>query len=289
MKTSLFSRTDVLVGLAAISIGAIGFVIYWQYTPEVDSQPSSAPVYSIDMTSGQAIPLTTKVKNPAGISYLADSDTFLISTDDRVVAEVSSDFKTVLSSMTVDANPLKIGDTEGVVYLGNGEAAAIGETGAVVMLKRDKGNWIEVDRFPISTFKKGTQLGSAAFDPQSRTLYSAQKKNGKVLYKINLDSRESEAIPMQLDIKLHEKSGRSWNEFYVAGLQFHEGKLYGVSESFSSILTITTSGLVENITGVSNINESSGITVREGVFTLLGDAENYLPVPPIYIIDEGGI
>lgn len=288
MKT-LSVRFVALVGLAVVTTAAFGFYIYWQYIPEVDSQPSSAPVHLINMTSGQSKALTTQIKNPAGISYLYDSDTFLISTDNRVVAEITSDFATVLSSMTVSTMPQKIGDTEGVTYLGNGEAAVIGENGVVVILKRAEGNWIEMDRFPISVFKAGTQLGSAAFDPGTRTLFSAQKKGGKVLYKIDIDSRHAEVIPMKLDTKFQEKKNRTWKEFYVAGLQFYEGKLYGVSESFSSVLTITTSGFVENITGVANINESSGITVRDGVFILVGDAENYLPIPPIYIIDKSGI
>lgn len=95
---SLSKRSTLLASLAVVTIVAIGSFTYWQYTPEVDIQSSSAPVQIINMTSGKATPLTTQVKNPSGITYLSDSDTYLISTDNRVVAEVSSDDDSTVES-----------------------------------------------------------------------------------------------------------------------------------------------------------------------------------------------
>lgn len=147
-RPKFLNTKNIATSIAAITAVAVGAFIYWQYTPEVDIQPSNAPVHSMNMTSGKAIPLTAQIKNPAGITYLPDTDTYLISTDNRVVAEVTRDFSTVLSSMVVSAKPLNTGDTEGVTYLGDGEVAVLGENGVVVLLKRSEENWKETDRFP---------------------------------------------------------------------------------------------------------------------------------------------
>lgn len=269
----------------AIGVAVAGFII-WDYLPEVDSDPSNAPVEIISMVSASAVPFTPVVANPAGIAFMPDSGTYLVSTDDRVIAEVQADFSTVLSSITLANNPHSIGDTEGVTYLGNGKAAAVGENGVIVLLERNGAVWEETERFPITGFKNGTQLGSAAYDPATDTIYSAQKKGDKILYKIDLNSRTAAAAPMRLGSAIKERSDRSWQEFTIAGMHFHNGRLYAISEAFSSLLVVSADGIVEDVIGLRGINESSGITLRNGVLTLIGDAESYMPDPPIYFIDK---
>ena len=88
---------------------------------------------------------------------------------------------------------------------------------------------------------------------------------------------------------VRERSNRKWQELTIAGLQFHQGRLYGISEAFSSLLVVDLDGSVDAVLGLNGINESSGITVRDDVLTLVGDAEGYLPPPPIYLLDPSAI
>lgn len=265
---------------------AVGGLLIWDRIPEVDPDPANGPVANIGFVSASQRPLTTEVRNPAGIAYVSDSQTYLVSTDDREFMEITSDFSKVISSMTLPVSPNSIGDTEGVAYLGNGEAVAIAENGVVVVLARHNDGWAEEIRFPIVGFEVGSLLGSATYDPTERILYTAQKTGGKRLYRIDLSEQTSTVVEMRLASHLSEKSERSWSEFTVAGLQFADGHLYGISEAFSSLLTISTAGTVEAIHGLKNINESSGITIRDGVLTLIGDAEGYLPDPPVYLFNK---
>jgi uncharacterized protein YjiK len=278
----------LLSGLTAIAL-CYGAFWVWDHIPEVDPDPANSPIENMSMIKGKSVPLTQAVADPAGIVFLPDSETYLVSTDGRELIELSADFLTVLSAITLPASPFGIGDTEGVTYLGNGKAAVIGETGVVLLMSRDGKGWKETERFPITGFKAGSQLGSATYDPATQTLYTAQKKGEKILYKININDRTVEVFSMTLSSDVQERSGRKWQELTIAGLQFHKGRLYGISEAFSSLLVIDPNGSVDTVLGLTGINESSGITVKDGVLTLVGDAEGYLPPPPIYLLDPSAI
>lgn len=272
-------------GVAVVGIVLFGYLII-DRIPEVDPDPANAPIEQMVMVEAKQVPLTTVVANPAGIVFLPDSNTYLVSTDDRAIFELTADFSSVISSRTIPNSPHDIGDTEGITYLGNDQGAAIGENGVIILIRRNGKEWKEAIRIPIPGFKSGTQLGSATYDPVTGTIYTAQKKGEKTLYKIDMKNRTAETLPMSLGSTVKERLNRKWQEFTIAGLQIYNGRLYAISEAFSSLLVINTEGVVEEVIGLTGINESSGITVRDGVLTLIGDAEGYLPEPPIYLIDK---
>ncbi len=283
------TKKAIQLSMLALFIGLGAGYYYLQYVPEVDSNYHNAPVTGVSVKPiEQILPFTPLIKNPAGISYVKETDTFLVSTDDRVFSEVSADFKRVLFTTTLTNSPLSIGDTEGVTYLGKGKAALIGENGVVILVARSgKINWLETERFSIEGFNTNTQLGSAAYDAVNQIIYTAQKKGeAKVLYAIDIANRSVSVTDLKLADKFIEKSNRSWDEFYIAGLTFNKGKLYAISEAFSAMLTIDTDGTVSAITGLAGIQESAGITLKENKFYFIGDAENYLPEPPVYVLKD---
>lgn len=281
MKLSIPKTIGTVALLSAAAFGA--FIIY-DRIPEVDPIPANGPLAELQTLEGSTVPFDAAVRNPAGIAWMADSGTFLISTDNRVVAEVTADYGTVLTQITLPSNPLGTGDTEGVAYLGDGVAAAIGERGVVVMLQRIDNGWEETERYAIAGMVAGTQLGSAAYDPATNTLFTAQKTGQKRLYVINLDTRDVQIVDMALSPDVAVIEGRDWAEFSIAGMGFADGALFANSEAFSSLLTIQTDGEVTAIHGINNINEASGLTVRDEQIVLVGDAESYLPTPPIYLV-----
>lgn len=283
-----FTISKTLASVAAICVVAFGGYTIYDRIPEVDPVPSNGPLATLPMLEGSNTPFGAAVRNPAGITWMADSGTYLVSTDNRVIAEVSVDFGTVLSQMTVSSKPLGTGDTEGVAYLGNNRAAAIGERGVVILLQRSATGWEETERFAIKGMVAGTQLGSGAYDPKTNTLFTAQKKGEKRLYRINLDTQDAEVIDMTLASDLTLAAGRDWSEFTIAGLGFSDGQLLANSEAFSSVLTIQTSGEISAVHGINNINEAAGLTIRNDQIVLVGDAESYLPTPPIYLIARDG-
>ena len=278
------SITKTLGAAALLSASAFGAFTIYDRIPEVDPIPTNGPLAQLQTMEGNSVPFEAAVRNPAGITWMADSGTYLVSTDNRVVAEVSADYSLILSQITLPANPLGTGDTEGVAYLGNGNAAVIGERGVVILLQRADSGWEETERFSIDGMVAGTQLGSAAYDPATNTLFTAQKAGEKRLYRINLDTHQVDVIDMALSPDLMVADGRDWTEFTIAGLGFAHGELLANSEAFSSVLTIQTSGEVTAIHGITDINEASGLTFHGDQVVLVGDAESYLPEPPIYLV-----
>ncbi|KAG1650447.1 GTPase Der [Nymphon striatum] len=256
---------------------------------QVDPVPTNGPMKTLQTLEGRSTEFGAAVKDPAGITWMADSGTYLISTDNRVLAEVSADYSKVLSHITLPSSPLGTGDTEGVAYLGNNRAAVVGERGVVLLIQRINDGWEEKERFTIDGMVPRTQLGSAAYDPATNTLFTAQKKGAKRLYRIDLNTKQVEILDMSLSPELSVVEGRDWSEFSIAGLAFADGKLFANSEPFSSLLTISLNGQVNAVHGINNINETSGITVRDNQIVFVGDAEAYLPDPPIYLVPPPGI
>ncbi len=97
------SISKTLASVALLGIGAVGAFVIYDRIPEVDPIPTNGPMAALQLKEGRSIPFGAAVPNPAGITWMADSATYLISTDDRVVAEVSADFGTVLSQITLPA------------------------------------------------------------------------------------------------------------------------------------------------------------------------------------------
>ncbi len=278
----------ILIALSVIPLILGGAYYILQYLPEVDPSPKNGPVAELAVASAtDRQPLTTAIRNPAGLAFIGETGTWLVTTDDRVFAELAADFGSVISQVTLAHNPLGAGDTEGVAYLGGGRAVVTGENGVVIAMQRNGDGWRETGRFAIGGFEAGTQLGSAAYNPLTDTLYTAQKKGAKLLYAIDLATRTVSVRPMKLAHGLAERPGRKWSEFTIAGLTFHDGRLYAISEAYSSLLAIETDGIVSGVVGLDNINESAGISISDNSFKLIGDAENYLPDPPIYIVKTG--
>lgn len=127
-----------LITTTLIGTGIIGAIIADDYIPKEDPNPENGPLLSVQMLEGRSTFFGAAILNPAGITWMPDSGTYLISTDDRLLAEISGDYSTVLSQMTLPNSPLGIGDTEGVAYLGHNRAAVIGECGVVIIIQRNK-------------------------------------------------------------------------------------------------------------------------------------------------------
>jgi len=222
------NATKIAAITTAVGLGAFGAYTIYDRIPEVDPAPANAPIANLQILQGHSVAFDAAVVNPAGITWMADSGTYLISTDNRVVAEVSADYKFVLSEMTVTKRPIATGDTEGVAYLGDGRAAVVGERGVIVIIERTGDGWAETDRFAMDGMVASTQLGSAAYDATTNTLYTAQKTGEKRLYAIDLESRAVEVTDMTLAANLDVAEGAN-------------------GEAFSAVLEIQTNGVVTDV------------------------------------------
>ena len=144
-------KKNALLTVALVGVSLTAFLIL-DRIPEVDPDPANAPIEHMAMVGAMQRPLTEAVINPAGIVFLPDSKTYLVSTDDQNFIELSEDFSFVISSTSIPNRPHAIGDTEGVTYLRNDRAAVVGENGVVILMTRNKEGWEEQERFPIPGF-----------------------------------------------------------------------------------------------------------------------------------------
>lgn len=262
-----------------ILITVTGAIYYFFFKPEVDSVAQNAPLNSKIVTIEEKIELVSEINAPSGIAYDDEHERFLVITDDYRFFVLNADLNEVLFESTFQDGVEK----EGITYLGDDQAVILAENGTVVFME-DKGdnNWVEGTR---TSFTPSGPLGSAAYDPLNQHIYTANKKGEKLIYKLDRQGNLIESFPLHLSEQI--TANRAYHlttDYTVAGMTYRDGHLYLFSEAYSTIFKLdVASKEVKEVFGVQNMLESAGITAKDhNTFYLIGDAEYYLPRPPIY-------
>ena len=178
------------------------------------------------------------------------------------------------------------GDLEGIAYIGNNEIAIISEIGTVYYFKENNDGWKEIRRVSIFNGNSKHKLGSLAYDPVRKQLYSAEKEGKKIIYQISRKGKLLNHFEFSTG-EIDSKRDFDMNKDYtIAGMTFGNQHLYIFSEAYSTIFKYSPeTRQVISVYGVKNIHESSGITLKRGTAYIVGDFESYLPAPSFYKVD----
>ena len=95
------NRIKTAAVTAAVAVTAFGAYSVCDRIPKVDPGPANASIANLQILQGSSTAFDAAVKKPAGIAWMADSATYLGSTDNRVAAEISADYSNVLSEITI--------------------------------------------------------------------------------------------------------------------------------------------------------------------------------------------
>ncbi len=273
----------IFLGIVVISLG----LFYTLTKKELDDRAVNGPFISeIIQKTNETKQLTDILA--AGISWDYDNDRFFVSTDQphelfsNGIASFyifNKSFEKVLYSMDLKTD----GDLEGITYIGNNELAIISEIGTLYFLKEKNKQW-ELTK-TISLPKGDTQykLASLAYDSKNKYLYTAQKEGKKIMYKMDRDGKILDSFTLKVQNNTDNEKLSIDDDYTISGMTFNKGHLYVFSEAYSTIFKYNPNTKhVDNIYGVSNIHESSGITIKKGNMYLVGDFESYLPKPSFY-------
>lgn len=274
---SRFTQIVVFITLLVVTSA----IYYLFFKVEVDSVAQNAPLNSKLVSVEQKIDLIEGINAPSGIAYDEQHERFLVITDDYHFFVLNTELNEILFQHKFQDRIEK----EGITYLGDHQAVILAENGTLVFME-DSGdnNWRERERV---SFTPSGMLGSAAYDSVNQHIYTANKRGEKLIYKLDREGNLIERFPLHIAEPI--TANRAYdltNDYTIAGMTYRDGQLYLFSEAYSTVFQLDVgSQEVTEVFGVQNMLESAGITAKdEHTFYVIGDAEYYLPRPPIYVV-----
>jgi len=276
-------KKNILLGIIFISM----LTFYMLTKKELDDKAVNGPFIS------KIIQKTNETKQivdilAAGISWDWDNNRFFVSTDQphelfhngtASFYIFNESFEKVLYKMDLKTD----GDLEGITYLGNNEIAIISEVGTLYFLKEKNKQWELTKTISLPRRNHPYKVSSLAYDSQNKYLYTAQKEGEKIVYLMNRDGKLLDSFNLEVQENTPNKTASIDDDYTISGMTYNEDYLYIFSEAYSTIFKFNpNTKQVDNIYGIENIHESSGITIKKGNIYLVGDFESYLPSPSFY-------
>jgi len=270
------------------SIVAFGLVLFILFTPQgvhfygevlfadrdtEAHEPTDYPTLIGEAKIARTLPLPAAIAQPSGIDYDEANDRFLVVTDQAEIFEVSADFRTVISSKVMSAQPLffRQGTIESADY-SEGQLYVSGDSGELQTWSREDNGWSRT-----KTVAAPSDLGAEgmAVHPDTGRIYVGEDDAIHVLDK---DGKFSKTLKLEAETK----PGRSLSEYSIAGLDFHGETLYAVTEYHSAILAIDPdSGAIEDSWALHGITEGAGLVVTDDTFYVVVDHELTEPRPGV--------
>lgn len=265
--------------------------------------PAAGPLASANFVGPiSGIEMPPQIEQPSGIAFDSRARHWVVSTDQAELFVLDELMSRVLSRRVVLKRPpyFRQGRLEAVAFLAgdrpsDDRLALTGEIGSIEIWRRQPGGstsqWIRDSSLPLDPALADIEASALAFDPAAGELFIASSESsvltvvdrqGSVLRRMDLDSTElwpPGAI----------KAGRQVDELWLSGLSFSQGKLWAVSENYTTLFQLDPrSGRVLELWSLPELGEASDLALLEGSATFTLDHNWDDPRPTFRRIEVPG-
>ena len=263
----------------------------------VEADPAAGPFTALPaLTVKQQRRLGVSLDGtPTDLAYDAGTDRFLVTTRHGIYITDGAMGRVLRYTIIDPGYSVDLGRFAGAAFLDSQTVMAVGENKSYVVLRENdkadaKANFRyfleSFDRFDeVSRSRFGTIRArmmytmSTAFDPAGTSIYTITVPNEKV-------KRFVVSRFLQRDMTLSEEftpsfaagaspalqGKRSLDELYVTGAAIADGRLYGVSAAYSTIVAIDlASHEIAGAWAVPGLRRPIGLAVKGGEFHILGE------------------
>ncbi len=228
-----------------------------------------------------AYALPPQIDLPSGMTYLEADRAFAIVTDQAKLFVVSDDFTTVRSVTALVGGLLvtRQGLMEAVGIVDGQRIAVSGETGRIdVWRKGTEAEFSPEAMIELSGYAGGGEFSGIAYNPQTGEFYLCSDETLAITV-ADSTGRVLRELIFEDDLRERLKPGRSLSEYEFSGLDYADGQLFAVSETYNTLFIINSGqGLVRAL-GIQNGGQISAIAVRDGTAYLPLD-HNYVDERP---------
>ena len=242
------------------------------------TDPASGPVELSEFTTAvAAYALPSQIDQPSGMTYLEADRAFAIVTDQAELFVVSEDFTTVLSTTALAGGLLVMrqGLMEAAGRIDGQRIAVSGETGRIdIWRKGTEPGFSPEAAVELSGYAGEGEFSGIAHNPQTGEYYLSSDETLTIAV-ADATGRLLRELSFEDDLRGRLKPGRSLSEYELSGLDYVDGRLFAVSETFNTLFIIDPEhGLVRTL-GIENGGQISAIAVR--------DRTAYLPLDHNYV------
>ena len=264
----------------------LGVYILLDYFGDDDSgivtNPASGPLELSEFTTAvAAYMLPPQIDQPSGMTYLEADRAFAIVTDQAELFVVSDDFTTVRSAAALAGGLLvtRQGLMEAAASIDGQRIAVSGETGRIdVWRKGAEPGFSPEATIELSGFAGEGEFSGIARNPQTGEYYLSSDETLTITV-FDATGRLLRELTFEDDLRGRLKPGRSLSEYELSGLDYADGRLFAVSETYNTLFIIDPEhGLVRTL-GIENGGQISAIAVRDGTAYLPLD-HNYVDERP---------
>lgn len=246
-----------------------------QNDEEINPDPSAGPATLTRLLQPTAtISLPAEVVQPSGIAYDVLSDSLLVNTDQAEFFALSPDLVDIRYSFDVPG--FTQGAIEDIHMIGPGRAAVVSESASYVPFEFDGTTWNARELVQVDGVDE--EVSAIGHNEMTNQLaFIAESGPGKTLISTTLAG-----APVQ-DIAIDTRAVGIDNldDYTVAGITYHDGLFYVLSEQYSTVFTMTTAGVVTAAYGLDDAVEPTGLTVFDGSLWVVFDHEDSEPTPPV--------
>ena len=225
----------------------------------------------VDLTKPitRTIELPAAVKQPSGIDFDEEKNTFFLVTDQAEIMELSEGFEQISSSVTISNKPLlfRQGSIESIdchenkMYIG-------GDLGVIEIWEKTIDGYRKTGKInPQNKQGVNVEAEALAINPNNGNIYIGKESTIAVM------NQKGELVA-EFPLQIAAKNNRSASEYLIAGMDFHEGVLYVLTEYHSAVLTVDPSnGKVNSVHAVEGIIKGAGLAVTDDAFFIVADHE----------------
>ncbi len=284
---------SVAVACAAVAVivlmltnSRLGVYILLDYFGDDDSgivtNPASGPLELSEFTTAvAAYMLPPQIDQPSGMTYLEADRAFAIVTDQAELYVVSDDFTTVRSATALAGGLLvtRQGLMEAAASIDGRRIAVSGETGRIDVWRKGAAPGFSPEAtIELSGFAGEGEFSGIARNPQTGEYYLSSDETLTITV-FDATGRLLRELTFEDDLRGRLKPGRSLSEYELSGLDYADGRLFAVSETYNTLFIIDPEhGLVRTL-GIENGGQISAIAVRDGTAYLPLD-HNYVDERP---------
>ncbi|HEY5622854.1 MAG TPA: hypothetical protein VIV14_03760 [Gammaproteobacteria bacterium] len=248
--------------------------------------PRSAPVEIGEfVTADPAFQLPGAIEQPSGISFIEDANRFMIATDQAELFVLDERLSTVQSRKLLSRQLLvsRQGSVEAVTAIDADRAVVAGESSRLELWRWGADdNWYRDAVLEISGYEGEPEFSGVAYNPDSDEYFLATDEEFEVLV---LDSSGAVVRTIDIGAGLFVKVGRDLSEYSISGLDFVDGRLYVLTETYNTILVVHPVGVVERVIGVEGGGQLAALTVADGRAYMAVDHNWNEARPPLFVAD----
>ena len=246
------------------------------------TDPASGPLELSEFTTAvAAYALPPQIHQPSGLTYLEADRAFAIVTDQAELFVVSDDFTTVRSATALAGGLLVMrqGFTEAAGSIDGQRIAVSGESGRIDLWRKGaEPGYSPEAAVELSGYAGEGEFSGIAYNPQTGEYYLSSDETLSIAV-VDATGRLLRELTFEDDLRGRLKPDRSLSEYELSGLDYADGRLFAVSETFNTLFIIDPEhGLVRTL-GIENGGQISAIAVRDGTAYLPLD-HNYVDERP---------